>query len=290
MPRLLALLLLVAATATAADLDAPVVTVNGEAITLRALETLKVVDVIYCEDTRVTAKLLARYEIKKPLKAYHDHNGALVRPEILSALEAGQSIALVSDAGTPLIADPGYKLVREALAQGHKVVPIPGPAALLPALQLSVFPTDRFYFGGFLQSKSAARKKQLQEVVNLSVPLVFYDTPKRLASSLADIEAVLGADCQVSISREITKAFEEHLSGTVKELKTSLKERPTLKGELVLVLHAVPTETSQEDLEVKLKQALSNASLKDAVAHVVQETGLPRRAVYQAALALNHGN
>jgi 16S rRNA (cytidine1402-2'-O)-methyltransferase len=260
-------------------------------VSLRALETLMAADLVLCEDTRVTHKLFDRYGLKARLLAYHDHNAAAVRPKVLEKLASGAAIALVSDAGTPLISDPGYKLVAEALDAGHRVYPIPGASALLAALVAAGLPTDRFFFEGFLPSKSGQRKNRIAELREIPTTLVFYETGPRLAESLADLASGLGGR-PAAVCRELTKAFEETRRGTLDELALHYEKAGAPKGEIVIVI-APPDETkniSSEDLDLKLRRALARASLKDAVAEVTEDTGMKRRDVYARALALAEGD
>ncbi len=254
---------------------------------MRALDTLEAADLVVCEDTRVTAKLFAIYGITRPLLAYHDHNAAKIRPRILDALTDGQVVALVSDAGTPLVSDPGYRLVREAAAAGHRIIPVPGPSALLAGLAVAGLPTDRFLFAGFLPVKAGARETALQALADIEATLVFFETGPRLASALAAMGSVLG-DRAAVMARELTKTFEEIRRGSLEELRLALADEPLPKGELV-VLVGPPLRgdaSSDVDLDAALLKALADHPLKSAVAAVVEETGLPRRTVYQRALAL----
>jgi 16S rRNA (cytidine1402-2'-O)-methyltransferase len=260
-------------------------------ITLRALAAIAAADLVLCEDTRVTRKLLDRYGLAPPLLAYHDHNAAEVRPRILQRLAQGAAVALVSDAGTPLISDPGYKLVAAAIEAGHRVYPIPGASALLAALVVAGLPTDRFYFEGFLPPKAGQRRNRIAELVEIPATLVLYETGPRLAESLADLANGLGAR-PAAMCRELTKAFEEVRRGPLEELAAHFAKAGAPKGEIVLVI-APPDDrapaVSSEELDLRLKRALARGSLKDAVAEVTDETGLKRREVYARALALAEG-
>ncbi len=261
-------------------------------ITLRALATIAAADLVLCEDTRVTRKLLDRYGLAPPLLAYHDHNAAEVRPRILQRLAQGAAVALVSDAGTPLISDPGYKLVAAAIEAGHRVHPIPGASALLAALVVAGLPTDRFYFEGFLPPKAGQRRNRIAELVEIPATLVLYETGPRLADSLSDLANGLGAR-SAAMCRELTKAFEEVRRGPLEELAAHFAKAGAPKGEIVLVIappdDRAPT-VSSEELDTRLKRALARGSLKDAVAEVTGETGLKRREVYARALALAEGS
>lgn len=218
---------------------------NAADITLRALSVLREVDAIACEDSRVTAKLLARHDIRAKLMAYHEHNAARVRPQILARLAAGGRIALVSDAGTPLVSDPGYKLVRGCIEAGIPVVPLPGPSAPLAALVLSGLPSDRFLFAGFLPAKAAARRKIFSELAAVPATLLFFESAQRLSESLADMADVLG-DRPAAVAREITKLFEECRRGSLAELAAHYRDAGPPKGEIVVVCGGA-TEENQAD-------------------------------------------
>ena len=256
-------------------------------VTLRALATLNSADFVLCEDTRVTRKLLDRYGLAPKLLAYHEHNAASVRPKILAELAAGRAVALVSDAGTPLVSDPGYKLVAEALDAGFRVHPVPGASALLAALVSAGLPTDRFFFEGFLPAKAGQRKKRIAELKEILSTLIFYETGPRLAESLRDLADAFGAR-KAAVCRELTKAFEETRRGTLDELASHYNESGAPKGEIVIVVS--PPDSSEnistEELDEKLLRALKRGSLKDAVAEVTEETGMKRREVYARALVL----
>lgn len=262
---------------------------NAADITLRALSVLSQVDAIACEDSRVTAKLLARHGIHAKLMPYHEHNAARVRPQILERLAAGGRIALVSDAGTPLVSDPGYKLVRDCIAAGIAVVPLPGPSAPLAALVLSGLPSDRFLFAGFLPPRTAARHKIFRELAAVPATLLFFESAQRLPDSLADMAAVLG-DRPAAVAREITKLFEECRRGGLAELAEYYRQNGPPKGELVVVCGGA-TDANQaesaDSLDAQLTAALGHLSLKDAVAAVAAASGLPRKQVYARALALS---
>ena len=255
-------------------------------ITLRALWVLRGVDRILCEDTRVTARLLAQYGIEKPLDPYHDHNADRVRPAVLAALRRGATLALVSDAGTPLVSDPGYRLVREALAEQLAVTAAPGPSAAVTALILSGLPPNAFAFAGFLPPRAAARRKALAPWAGVAATLIFYEGPSRLAASLADMAAVLG-DRPAAIGRELTKRHEELRRGTLADLAAQYAAAPAPRGELVIVV-GPPVEAAAPDagdLDARLDALLGRMSLRDAVAGLAAETGLARRALYDRALA-----
>lgn len=256
-------------------------------ISRRALETLRSADIVACEDTRLTGRLLQRFAIKTRLLAYQDHNAEKSRPELLRLLAEGKSIALVTDAGTPTISDPGYKLVREAAAQGTPVTAIPGPAAPVVALSISGLPTDRFFFGGFLPTKSGERRRVLEEVARLRATLIFFEAPRRLAESLADAAEVLGPR-EMAVARELTKRFEDVTRGTVAELAEHYAGIEPPKGEAVVLFGPPGAEESPsaEALDAQLEEALRRLSLKDAAKEVAAATGLPRKTVYDRALQI----
>jgi 16S rRNA (cytidine1402-2'-O)-methyltransferase len=254
-------------------------------VTLRALETLAGADVIACEDTRVTRKLTERYGITTPLTAYHEHNAAEARPKLLSRLAENQSIALVSDAGTPLISDPGYKLVRAAHDAGHQVTAVPGASAVLTALTVSGLPTDRFFFEGFLPPKQAARQKRIAALANTQATLVLFEGGSRLASMLADLTAILGPR-SAAICRELTKLHEEVKCEKLDALAKLYANGAETRGEFVVLIAPPAEEQRADDIDALLKRALSRVSVKDAVGEVAVATGRPRREIYQRALAL----
>ncbi|HUH85014.1 MAG TPA: 16S rRNA (cytidine(1402)-2'-O)-methyltransferase [Stellaceae bacterium] len=261
---------------------------NAEDITLRALAQLAAADVIACEDTRVTAKLLTRHGISRPLLAYHDHNAERMRPLLLERLRRGERVALVSDAGTPLVSDPGFKLVQAAIAEDLPVTALPGPAAPLAALLLSGLPADRFFFAGFLPAKSAARRRDLAGLAAVPATLLFFETAPRLAASLADMAATLGPR-PAAVARELTKLFEEVRRGPLDDLAGHYAEAGAPKGELVVVVGAASAAAeaaSEASLDAQLGAALRQMSLKDAATAVAAATGQTRREVYRRALAL----
>lgn len=253
-------------------------------ITLRALEVLRGVDAILCEDTRITSRLLAYYEIKKPLIAYHDHNAQRMLPKIAARLAAGERLAQVTDAGTPLISDPGYRLVSAALEAGIAVTPIPGPSAPVAALMAAGLPTDRFLFAGFLPEKTAARRAALGELAAAPATLVFFEAPHRLGAALADMAAVLG-DRPAAVCRELTKKFEETRRDTLPRLAAAYAEAK-VKGEVVVVVGGPTKAEPTHDVDALLSEALARVSLSAAVREVAEMTGLSRRQVYERALAL----
>jgi 16S rRNA (cytidine1402-2'-O)-methyltransferase len=256
-------------------------------VTLRALETLAGADLIACEDTRVTRKLLDRYGITTPMTPYHEHNATQVRPVLLERLGGGAAIALVSDAGTPLISDPGYKLVRAAAASGHNVTAIPGASAVLAALSAAGLPTDEFFFAGFLPPRDGARRTRLTELQRIPATLVLFETGPRIAATLNELAAALGPHREAALCRELTKLHEEIRRGELQMLAQSCAENEP-RGEIVLVI-APPAEVqhvSAADTDNLLRDALERVSLKDAVGEIADITGWPRREIYQRALAL----
>jgi 16S rRNA (cytidine1402-2'-O)-methyltransferase len=264
---------------------------NAADITFRALDVLRGADLIACEDTRVTGTLLARYEIGTRRLAYNDHNAERVRPLLLERLRRGERIALVSDAGMPLVSDPGYKLVRAAIAENLPVTTVPGASAPLAALALSGLPSDRFLFAGFLPSRSAARRHALAELAAVPATLILFESARRLGEALADMTAVLG-DRPAAVAREMTKRFEEVRRGSLAVLAAHYQEAGAPKGEIVVVVGPPASAPPKDDaaaaatLDDMLRDALAGASLRDAAASVAIASGLPRRAVYARALAL----
>jgi 16S rRNA (cytidine1402-2'-O)-methyltransferase len=255
--------------------------------TLRALEILAACDLIACEDTRVTRKLTEHFGIATPLIPYHDHNADTARPRILEKLAAGGSVALVSDAGTPLVSDPGYKLVRAVREAGYPVTAAPGASAVLTALAVAGLPTDRFFFEGFLPAKETARRARITDLARIPATLVLYETGPRLGAALADLAAGLGAR-EAAVCRELTKLHEEVRRDSLAALAAYYAGDAETRGEIVIVIgpppdDAAPTEGEIDDL---LRAALTRTSLKDAVAEVASATGEPRRDIYQRALAL----
>ncbi len=256
-------------------------------ITLRALETLAGVDIIACEDTRITRRLTERYLISALLKPYHEHNAALARPKILEKLAQGASIALVSDAGTPLISDPGFKLVREVCAAGHAVIALPGPSSVLSALAVAALPTDRFFFEGFLPPKETARRARLTELARIGATLVMFESGNRMQDTLADLAAIMGTR-DAAICREMTKMHEEIRRAPVSELAKIAATLET-RGEFVLVIGPPPADAqvmTGDALDDLLRTSLQRDSVKDAVAHAVELSGRPRREIYARALEL----
>ena len=256
-------------------------------VTLRALATLAAADAVLAEDTRVSRHLLDRYEIFTPLVAYHEHNAAQARPRLIARLAAGEALALISDAGTPLISDPGYKLAAEAVAAGIPLTSVPGPSAALAALTSAALPTDRFFFEGFLPPKASARRERINALAGIPATLVFYEAPSRLAAALADLAAELGPR-PAAIARELTKLYEETRRGTLPDLAAHYAAEGAPKGEIVIVVGpplAAP-RLDEAALDSEILAALGALSVKDAAAAVAAQTGLPRRQVYARALRL----
>ncbi|MGD1035757.1 MAG: 16S rRNA (cytidine(1402)-2'-O)-methyltransferase [Roseiarcus sp.] len=256
-------------------------------VTLRALATLAAADAVLAEDTRVSRHLMDRYQISTPLVAYHEHNAARARPRLVARLAAGEALALISDAGTPLISDPGYKLAAEAAAAGIPLLSVPGPSAALAALTSAGLPTDRFFFEGFLPPKGAARRERINALAGIPATLLFYEAPSRLAAALADLAAELGPR-PAAVARELTKLYEETRRGSLAELAAHYAAAGPPKGEIVIVVgppQAAP-RLNADALDCEIVEALGALSVKDAAAAVAAQTGLPRRQVYARALRL----
>jgi 16S rRNA (cytidine1402-2'-O)-methyltransferase len=264
---------------------------NLRDITLRALEMLAAADLVACEDTRVTRKLFDHYGLSAPLMPYHDHNAETARPKILARIAAGDAVALVSDAGTPLISDPGFKLVRDATAAGLAVTAAPGASAVLMALTVAGLPTDRFFFEGFLPSRSAARRTRIAELARIPATLVLYESGPRLGDALGDLAQGLGARA-AAVCRELTKLHEEVRRGTLETLARDYAAGAETRGEIAIVIAPpdAPAPSGVEEVDALLRAALARVSLKDAVAEVAAATGEQRRAVYSRALELTKTN
>lgn len=260
-------------------------------ITLRALETLAGADLLACEDTRVTRVLLDRYGIRQRPTPYHEHNANEAGPRLIEALESGRSVALVSDAGTPLVSDPGYRLVEQALEKGIRVVPIPGASAVLAALTASGLPSDAFMFAGFLPVKDGQKRTRLSELVAVPATLIFFESPRRLADTLAAMADVYG-DRPAAIGRELTKTFEEMRTGTLPALAAHYAEAPTPKGEVVICV-GPPTEqapAAPADIDRLLLSLAAEMPASKAAAEAARMTGGQKPALYRRLLELKEGS
>ena len=254
---------------------------NLEDITLRALRVLREADLIACEDTRQTGKLLAHFGVDKPMVSYHEHNEAARTQELVAKLEGGANIALVSDAGTPLVSDPGYRLVTAAIAAGIRVVPIPGASAVLSALVTAGLPTDAFRFGGFLPVKTGQRRKVLERLRAEDSTLIFYEAPHRILDTLSDVSAVYGKR-SVVVARELTKIHEEFLRGTAEEVREQLAARPSVKGEITLLIGKGAPEVEDTPVEEAVRELEQKGVPRmDAIKQVARERGLSKREVYK---------
>lgn len=262
---------------------------NLDDITFRAIKILKEVDLIACEDTRTTKKLLSRFQIQKELTSYHEHNEVEKAAELLSVLKEGKSIALVSDAGTPGISDPGYRIVKLASENGVQVIPVPGASAALAALSVSGLPTSSFTFLGFLPKQNKKLTEYLETIKDRPETLIFYESPKRVIKTLEVISEVFG-ERNVSVSREITKMYEETLRGALPEVISNLKSRDTIKGEIVLIVEGNPEDEEIFDSETtdKVLKHLKKEghTLKDAVKQITSDSGMSKSAVYKKALEI----
>ncbi|MCV0425996.1 MAG: 16S rRNA (cytidine(1402)-2'-O)-methyltransferase [Roseibium sp.] len=260
-------------------------------ITVRALETLAASSVIACEDTRVTSTLTQKFGLKTPLLAYHEHNADKQRPKILAELTEGRPVALVSDAGTPLVSDPGYRLVRDVVAEGFKVIPIPGASAPLAGLVASGLPSDTVLFAGFLPQKGGPKTRRLEELAKIPSTLIFFESPHRTGATLEVMAEVLGGDREAVVARELTKRFETFERGTL----THLAERfdgQQVKGEIVILIGPPDDKPEAEasDLDTLLKEALADMPVSAAAKKVSKATGLDRNEVYKRALDLKSGD
>ncbi|MEI9422498.1 16S rRNA (cytidine(1402)-2'-O)-methyltransferase [Mesorhizobium sp. Cs1299R1N1] len=256
-------------------------------ITLRALETLAAADIVACEDTRVSRVLLDRYGIRRRTTAYHEHNADQAGPKLIAALEAGQSVALISDAGTPLVSDPGYRLVGEALGQGIRVVPIPGPSAPLAALTASGLPSDAFLFAGFLPVKVGQRLSRLEALKAVPATLIFFESPRRLAESLGAMVEALGGERKAAIGRELTKTFEEMRTGTLQALADHYAAADTPKGEIVVCIGPAEAKANEpEDIDRLLLSLAAEMPASKAAAEAAKMTGGQKQALYRRLLEL----
>ncbi|GJE19234.1 16S rRNA (cytidine(1402)-2'-O)-methyltransferase [Methylobacterium marchantiae] len=267
---------------------------NLKDVSFRALATLAAADTVLAEDTRVTRTLLMHYGITTPLVAYHEHSNVAVRERMIARMQNGDALALVSDAGTPLVSDPGFKLVQAAIEAGIAVTPIPGPSAVMTAIVAAGLPTDRFFFEGFLPQKSGARRNRLATLGQIPGTLVLFESPHRLPEMLADAAAILGGARPAAVARELTKLYETIRRGTLATLAETFADEGAPKGEVVVVIGTSPEEPPDEEVEAGLDAAIETAlarhSIKDAAALVADATGQPRRVVYARALVLARRN
>ena len=258
---------------------------NLKDITIRALEELQSSDLIFCEDKRITIKLLNHYNISNKLMSYNEHSDRSTREFIINQINKGKSISLVSDAGTPLISDPGYKLIRELKEKNLTVTSCPGPSSPITAITLAGLPTDKFFFSGFLPVKSKARKDYLLKIKNIESTIIFLESPNRIVKSLETILEIFG-DRNISICRELTKKFEEVITLKVSEAIKNLSSRNNIKGEIVIVIEGEVKIDKSQNLEAILKDALKSMSLSDAAREISKYTNFSKKEVYNAALAL----
>jgi 16S rRNA (cytidine1402-2'-O)-methyltransferase len=264
---------------------------NLEDVTLRALRLLKEVDLIACEDTRHTAKLLNHFGIATQCESHHEHNEVRHTQRLIALLRDGKNVALVSDAGTPLLSDPGYSLVAAAREAGIEVVPVPGPCAAIMGLTASGLPTDSFYFAGFLPPKPGARRKRLQEISAIPGTMIFYEAPHRVLAALEDMIAILG-DRRACLAREITKIHEEWVQGTLSIIRDAMRDRPQVRGEITLIVdrHAPPAHEERSSLPASIAEHLqaemekTGASKKDALKAVARQRGISRKDAYRQCL------
>lgn len=252
---------------------------NLDDITLRALKVLKNADLLLCEDTRVSKKLLNHYGISQKLESYNDHNGDAKIPKILEMLKNGDMVAIISDAGTPLISDPGYRIVHECYANNIRVFPIPGASSVIAALSAAGVPTDSFTFCGFFEAK------KLSDFANASKVLVFFESAKRLAKTFAKISEILGETTQITLARELTKLFEEFKKGSAAELAEHYSQNPT-KGEVVFIIEQIEHEIDEKVIIKALKEELKHSKLKDASNIIAEKFKLSKKAVYEIGLEI----
>lgn len=257
-------------------------------ITLRALSVLARVDLICCEDTRHSRTLLSHFAIDRPLRAYHEHNADAERPRLLAMLAEGRSLALISDAGTPLVSDPGFKLVRDCIAAGHRVTSLPGASAVMAALVASGLPSDQFHFAGFLPVRETQRRARIAELGAIPATVLVFEAPGRLPATLADIAAVLGADRPIAIARELTKRFEEIRRGPAAEVADWAASEPP-RGEVVILFGAPARhDATDAEIEAALGPLIEEAGVKEACKVVAARLGVPRSRAYAIALALRN--
>ena len=258
---------------------------NLKDITIRALEELQSSDLIFCEDKRITIKLLNHYNIKNKLMSYNEHSDRGTREFIVNQIDKGKSISLVSDAGTPLISDPGYKLIKELKKKNLTVTSCPGPSSPITAITLAGLPSDKFFFSGFLPVKSKARKDYLLKIKNIESTIIFFESPNRIVKSLETILEIFG-DRNIAICRELTKKFEEVITLKVSEAIKNLSSRDNIKGEIVIVIEGGVKKDKSQNLEAILKDALKSMSLSDAAREISNYTNFSKKEVYNAALVL----
>lgn len=259
--------------------------------TLRALSTLLLADAVYCEDTRVSQTLTSRFGITRRLSTYHEHSATALRSEIVDQIAAGRSVALISDAGTPAISDPGFKLVREVVGAGHRVVPVPGPAAFVAALTSSGLPTDQFHFAGFVPAKQSQRLKFFEALAGLTCSICFYESPHRVAASLHDMASALGGNRPGCVARELTKKYEELVRGPLAEL-ADWAQTATVRGEIAIVVGPPPaemTEVSDEAIAERLRALGDGISPSRAAKQVADALGVPKARVYAIGLQSKRG-
>ncbi|MCF8067229.1 MAG: 16S rRNA (cytidine(1402)-2'-O)-methyltransferase [Desulfobacterales bacterium] len=262
---------------------------NREDITLRAIRVLGSVDLVAAEDTRHTGKLLEYLEIKNNLISCYEHNEAEKAPELIHKLRSGKSIALVSNAGTPTVSDPGYRLIKAAIEKNIRVVPVPGASAVISALSVSGMPIDAFTFAGFASRKKGKRKSRLEALAHETETLIFYESPKRALKLIDEIISVMG-DRYAVLAREITKLHEEFIRGTLSGIKKNLENRPSIKGEMTLLVSGFEKDTVDNEIDVydELKKRLADGNMKltDIVKQLTIETGLPRKQIYNTAIEI----
>jgi len=264
---------------------------NLQDISLRALDALKEADIIACEDTRVTGKLLSKHAITTKMTPYHEHNAERARPGLIDRIDQGEAIALVTDAGTPSISDPGHKLVRDCLQAGLLVTALPGANAALTGLILSGLPTDRFMFAGFLPNKKIQRRKELSAVASVPATLIFHESANRLAAALSDMADILG-DRPAAVTRELTKLYEEIKRGALAELAGFYIEHGPPKGEIVIVVGPPEerAEITEAALDEMIRNRLDRSSVRDTAAEISSETGLPKKRIYDRAVELSNSD
>jgi 16S rRNA (cytidine1402-2'-O)-methyltransferase len=261
-------------------------------ITLRALETLAGADVIACEDTRVSRVLLDRYAIRTRPYAYHEHNEAEVGEKLAAALDQSRSVALISDAGTPLVSDPGFRLARRAIEAGHRVVPIPGASAPLAALVGSGLPSDAFFFAGFLPSRDHGRRERLAELKDIPATLIFFESPHRIGATLAAAADMLGPTRPAAVCRELTKTFEEFRRGTLAALSAAIPEKSAVRGEIVLVIGPPEPQAPPEaaDVDTLLRKLMAEMPVAKAATEAARITGLNRKDLYRQMVEIRGSN